>query len=222
MKAIASGCVLITGFEPFDKDTVNPSWEVARALDGSTCAGSAIKAVQLPCRFGEALDALDAALAATKPQLVIMLGLANGRTEITPERIAINVDDARIPDNGKKQPIDAPVVIGGPAAYFTTLPIKAIVRDLRAGGIPTSVSNTAGTYVCNHSFYGLMHRLATVPALAGVRGGFIHLPHLPEQSARIPGVPSMALLTQVEGIKLLIKTALKVKEDIREGAGRDH
>lgn len=215
-------CVLVVGFEPFDKDTVNPSWEIARALDGVVFKGHPVKSVQLPCKFGEALKALDKALIEMKPHLIIMLGLANGRAELTPERIAINIDDARIPDNAKKQPIDTPVVAGGPAAYFTTLPIKAIVREMRAAGIPASVSNTAGTFVCNHSFYGLMHRLATEPALKGARGGFVHVPHLPEQSARIPGVPSMALTTQIEGIKILIEIALTVKEDVREGAGRDH
>ncbi len=221
-KQKTSGCVLVAGFEPFDKDTVNPSWEVARSLDGTTCKRLSVKAIQLPCRFGAALERLDEALDELKPQLVVLLGLANGRSEITPERIAINIDDARIPDNGKQQPVDKPVIAGGPAAYFSTLPIKAIVRDLREAGIPASVSNTAGTFVCNHSFYGLMHRLATVSALSKTRGGFIHLPHLPEQSARIPGVPSMALATQVKAIKCLIRTALSVKKDVREGAGREH
>jgi pyroglutamyl-peptidase I len=222
MKKKIDSCVLVMGFEPFDKDTINPSWEVARALDNTICEGSRIQTVQLPCVFGRALEKLDAALVDTKPHLVILLGLANGRSEITPERIAINVNDARIPDNNKQQPIDTPVVKGGPAAYFTTLPIKAIVKDLRANGIPASVSNTAGTFVCNHAFYGLMHRLATMPDLVETRGGFVHLPHLPEQSARIPGVPSMALATQVEGIKHLIQTALTVKTDIRADAGREH
>jgi pyroglutamyl-peptidase len=222
MKANSGGCVLVTGFEPFDKDTVNPSWEVARALDGESCAGLSIKAVQLPCKFRIALKELNRALARTRPQLVISLGLANGRSEITPERIAININDARIPDNDSQQPVDTSVIASGPVAYFSTLPIKAIVRDLRAAGIPASVSNTAGTFVCNHVFYGLMHRLATMPALSGIRGGFVHLPHLPEQSARIPGIPSMALSTQVEGIRLSIRTALVVKKDVRESAGREH
>lgn len=220
MKSKSVGCILVTGFEPFDKDSVNPSWEIARALDGRQCDGQAIKAVQLPCEFGKALNVLDAALEELKPQLVILLGLANGRNDITPERVAINVDDARIPDNAGKQPIDRPVIAQAPDAYFSTLPIKAIVRDLRAKGVPVSVSNSAGTFVCNHTFYGLMHRLATVPALSATRGGFVHVPYLPEQAARNPGTPSLALSTQIEGIELLIKTALTVTEDICLEAGK--
>ena len=160
MTTVDTPRILLTGFEPFDKDSVNPSWEVARALHGETIAGAQVHAVQLPCVFGAAMEVLDEALASLQPSLVISLGLAGGRSEITPERVAINIDDARIPDNAGKQPIDAPVVDKAPAAYFSTLPIKAMVRNLRDAGLPASVSNTAGTFVCNHVFYALMHRLA--------------------------------------------------------------
>jgi len=159
--------VLLTGFEPFDQDPTNPSWEVARALDGwqpavAGLAGDAftVRAAQLPCVFGDAVVRLQAAIAQWQPVLVICLGLAGGRSEITPERVAINVDDARIPDNAGRQPVDTAVQLHGPVAYFSTLPIKAMVRSLRAEGIPASVSNTAGTFVCNHVFYALMHHLA--------------------------------------------------------------
>ena len=179
--------VLLTGFEPFDKDPLNPSWEVARALDGwqpaAMNAACTVRAVQLPCVFGDAIARLDEAMAQWQPTLVICLGLAGGRTEITPERVAINVDDARIPDNAGRQPVDTAVQADGPAAYFSTLPIKAMVRDMRAAGVPAAVSNTAGTFVCNHIFYALMHRLAapaTGTALAGggrcVSGSFMCLP----------------------------------------------
>jgi pyroglutamyl-peptidase len=213
--------ILLTGFEPFDRDTVNPSWEVARALDGWVCEGAEVKAMQLPCVFGRAIEALDGALD-EGPALVVALGLAGTRAEISPERVAINVDDARIPDNAGRLPIDVPVMAGAPAAYFSTLPIKAIVRDLRAAGVPASVSNTAGTFVCNHVFFALMHRLATRPELAWTRGGFVHLPCLPEQAARLPGVPSMALATQVEGLRTLLRTALTVRQDVRESGGKTH
>ena len=213
--------ILVSGFEPFNQDTVNPAWEVARALDGETIAGAVVQAVQLPCVFGDAMQALDAALLAHQPVLVISLGLAGGRSDITPERVAINIDDARIPDNAGKQPVDTPVVDKAPAAYFSTLPIKAMVRNLRAAGVPASVSNTAGTFVCNHIFYALMHRLER-RAAPGVRGGFIHLPALPQQAAKYPGMPSMALETQISAIREAIRTAMTVHTDLRENAGQLH
>jgi pyroglutamyl-peptidase len=214
--------VLVTGFEPFEKDSVNPSWEAARALDGWQAGKALVHARRLPCVFGSALRELDAAIDELKPQLVLCLGLAGGRFEFTPERVAINVDDGRIADNAGHQPIDVPVVAGAPPAYFSTLPIKALVRDLRAAGIPASVSNSAGTFVCNHVFFGLMHRIATRPAGPGMRGGFIHVPYLPEQVARLPGQPSMALETLVAALRLAVATSLSVHQDLRETGGQLH
>lgn len=219
----ACSTVLVTGFEPFERDPLNPSWEVARALDGWQHGGATVRAVQLPCVFGEAITALDQALQQHRPGLVLCLGLAGGRAELTPERVAINVDDARIPDNAGRQPVDQPVQAGGPAAYFSTLPIKAMVQALRAQGVPASVSNTAGTFVCNHIFYALMHRLAAQVALGhAVRGGFVHVPTLPVLAARHPGMASMALETQVQGLQAMIRTALEVHEDVRETGGQLH
>ena len=214
--------VLLTGFEPFDKEAVNPSWEAVRALDGWRLEGAVVHARRIPCVFGAALRALDAAIDELQPQLVLSVGQAGGRSEITPERVAINVDDGRIGDNAGHQPIDQPVVAGAPAAYFSTLPIKAMVRDLRAAGIPAAVSNSAGTFVCNHLFFGLMHRIATRPVPGGMRGGFIHVPYLLEQAARLPGPPSMALATLVAGLRVAIATALAVREDLRETGGQLH
>ena len=215
--------VLVTGFEPFERDPVNPSWEVARSLDGWQHAGATVRAVQLPCVFGDAIAALDQALQQWRPSLVLCLGLAGGRCELTPERVAINVDDARIPDNAGRQPVDRPVEAGGPAAYFSTLPIKAMVHALREQGIPAAVSNTAGTFVCNHVFYALMHRLAAQVAQGqAVRGGFIHVPALPLLAARHPGMPSMALETQVLGLQTMVRTALDVREDLHETGGQLH
>jgi pyroglutamyl-peptidase len=216
--------VLLTGFEPFEQAVVNPSWEVARALDGWHCPletgqQALVRAVQLRCVFGQALQQLDAALSAHAPALVICLGLAGGRAKITPERVAINQDDARIADNAGQQPIDSPVIAGGPAAYFSSLPIKAIVRDLCAAGWPAAVSNTAGTFVCNHVFYALMHQLAGRP---GVRGGFVHLPYLPQQTVALADAPSMALADQVAAMRQLIRTALTVPHDVRETGGQLH
>ena len=214
--------ILLTGFEPFGGESVNPSWEIARALDGWNCEGRTVRAVQLPCAFGDALGRLDEALAAHRPELVVCLGQAGGRAEISIERVAINVDDARIPDNLGRQPIDAPVIAGGPAAYFSSLPIKAVARDVREAGVAAAVSNTAGTFVCNHVFYALMHRLATVPALARARGGFLHVPYTPEQVAGRTGVPSMPLAAQVDGIRQALRAAVLTRDDVRETAGREH
>ena len=214
--------VLLTGFEPFGGETVNPSWEIARALDGWVVEGHAVRAVQLPCAFGDALRTLDDALAAHRPALVLCLGQAGGRAEISIERAALNVDDARIPDNLGRQPLDAAVVPGGPAAYFSTLPIKAIAHDLRDAGVAAAVSNTAGTFVCNHVFYALMHRLATAPALARSRGGFVHVPFTPEQAAGKAGIPSMALQTQIDGIRRALRSAVLTRTDMRETGGREH
>lgn len=214
--------ILLTGFEPFGGESVNPSWEIARALDGWLCEGRTVRAVRLPCAFGDTLRTLDEALAAHRPELAVCLGQAGGRSEISIERVALNVDDARIPDNLGRQPIDAAIVADGPAAYFSTLPIKAMARDLRDAGIAAAVSNTAGTFVCNHVFYALMHRLASAPVPARARGGFVHVPYTPEQVAGRPGQPTMALATQIEGIRRALRSAVLTRADVRETAGREH
>jgi pyroglutamyl-peptidase len=213
--------VLLTGFDPFDREALNPSWEAVQALDGWQCGQATVHARRMPCAFGAAIETLAAAMDELRPRLVLCIGQAGGRAEITPERVAINVDDGRIADNVGRQPIDRPVVPGAPAAYFSTLPIKAIVRDLRAAGIPAAVSNTAGTFVCNHLFYGLMHRIAMHP-VPGLRGGFIHIPYLPEQAARFPGAPSMALATMVAALRVAVSTGLAVEKDVSETGGQLH
>ena len=213
--------ILLTGFEPFDKDAINPSWEAVRALDGWHFEGATVRARRISCVFGAALRELDAVIDEVQPQLVIGVGQAGGRSEISPERVAINIDDGRICDNAGFQPIDEPVVTGAPVGYFSSLPIKAIVRDLRAAGIPATVSNSAGTFVCNHLFFGLMHRIATRP-VPGMRGGFIHIPYLPEQAARLPGVPSMALDTVIAALRIAVATSVKVREDLHETGGQLH
>ena len=216
MTAHATSRILLTGFEPFEQNPINPSWEVARALDGEVIAGGTVHALQLPCVFGDAIKVLDEALTELQPALVISLGLAGGRPEITPERVAINIDDARIPDNAGRQPVDAAVIEHAPAAYFSTLPIKAMVRNMRELGVAASVSNTAGTFVCNHIFYALMHRLHRRGA-PGMRGGFIHTPVLPGQVVNQPG---MDLKTQITGMREAVRTAMTVQQDLRETAGQ--
>lgn len=213
--------VLLTGFEPFEQEPINPSWEAVRALDGERIGNAVIVARQLPCVFGKAIEEIDALVAALRPELVIAVGQAGGRTELSIERVAINVDDARIADNAGAQPVDNVIAEGGPAAYFSKLPIKAIVRDLRAAGVPAMVSQTAGTFVCNHVFYGLMHTLAARQA-GTVRGGFIHIPYLPQQAAEHPGAPSLALDTLIAGLRVAVATSLATRTDIREQGGQLH
>ncbi len=207
--------VLVTGFEPFDGAEINPSQEVARNLNGTVIAGHTVVGALLPCVFGAAIPELQRLLRGHRPALVICVGQAGGRAAITPERVAINIDDARIPDNAGAQPVDRPVVRGGPAAYFSTLPVKAIVAALRAAGLPSEVSSTAGTFVCNHVFYGLMHVLRTQK---GVRGGFIHLPFLREQAQE--GQASLTLEDMVFGVALAVDTALRRKKDLRLVGGQ--
>jgi pyroglutamyl-peptidase len=205
--------VLVTGFEPFGGQGVNPSWLAVQALHGGTVAGHRIVGAQIPTVFGESLQALRALLRQHRPTLVLCTGQAGGRPALSLERVAINVDDARIRDNAGAQPIDTPVVDGGPAAYFTSLPIKAMLQALLESGIDAEVSQTAGTFVCNHVFYGLMHELAA-PQWRGVRGGFMHVPWLPEQ-----GQPSMPLARIVQGLRICVEVALTVQRDIARQAG---
>jgi pyroglutamyl-peptidase len=216
--------ILVTGFEPFGGQSLNPSWEVARALHGLQLPGlqgAQVVAVQLPCVFAQALPALQQALMQHTPDIVLALGQAEGRCDLSVERIAINVMDARIPDNAGAQPIDVPVIAGGPASYFSTLPIKSLVAGLRAAGFPASVSQTAGTFVCNQVFYALQHTLAG----QGVHSGFVHLPLLPEQAAHWPGpsLPSWPVGLQIAAVKqaldLLVAHRLQGGADLPLGGG---
>jgi pyroglutamyl-peptidase len=205
--------VLVTGFDPFGGSTVNPSWQAVHALHGRQVAGRQLIGAELPTVFGRSLDRLAQLMDEHQPELVLCTGQAGGRFALSLERVAVNVNDARIPDNAGAQPIDTPVVAGGPAAYFTTLPIKAMLQALLQAGVNAEVSQTAGTFVCNHVFYGLMHLLAQ-PRWAGTRGGMVHVPWLPEQ-----GQPSMRVDEIVAGLELGIACALATGRDIKKEAG---
>ncbi len=204
--------VLLTGFAAFGGDAVNPSWQAVSRLHGRQVAGHRVVARELPTEFGTALRALRAALHEVRPALVLCVGLASTRSRIGLERIAINVDDARIPDNAGRQPVDVPVVPDGPAAYFATLPIKAMLAALRGAGIDAEVSQTAGTFVCNHVFYGLMHALRRTPA---VRGGFIHVPYPAASGA------GLTLERMSEALRIALRTALMTRHDAHIGAGAE-
>ncbi len=206
--------ILLTGFDAFGGSALNPSWLAARALHGRRILGHTVVAAQLPTVFGASLNALNTLLNKHQPALVICVGQAGGRKAMSLERVAINVNDAPIADNAGAQPVDTPVKPGAPAAYFTSLPIKAMLAALQADGVAAEVSQTAGTFVCNHVFYGLMHTLATQRGLKQTRGGFIHVPWLPEQ-----GTPSMPLEDMVRGLRLALRCALQVEKDTALGAG---
>lgn len=196
--------VLLTGFEPFGGETLNPSELAVRALDGQILAGRRVVGAVLPCVFGAAGTRLLELIKTHRPELVVCVGQAGGRAEISLERVAINVDDATQPDNAGACPSDRPIVPDGPTAYWTTLPIKALVTALHAVGLPAKVSQTAGTFVCNHLFYCLMHALRNRPE---VRGGFVHVPFLPEQATRLPGNPPSLTLPQIiRALEIIIVT----------------
>lgn len=201
-----SPTVLLTAFEPFGGEAVNASRELARQLAGAWLDGAQVQLVELPCVFGEANRALARALRRHRPslRLVVALGQASGRDELSVERVAINLDDARIADNAGAQPVDRPVVERGPAAHFSTLPVKAMVAAMREAGVRAGVSASAGSFVCNHVFYGLQHRLRR----SGIRSGFVHVPQLPEQEVLSGVLGSMPLEDQVRGLRAGLLAAL--------------
>lgn len=209
--------VLVTGFDPFGGEAVNPALEVVKRLDGRSVAGASVVALEIPTVRWKALEKLEAAIEKFDPVLVVAVGQAGGRVDITLERVAINVDDYRIPDNEGNQPIDEAIEAEGPAAYWSTLPVKSMVAAIRERGIPASVSNSAGTFLCNHVFYGLMHRLHGEGGRR--RGGFIHIPYLPEQAARLGGQPSMSLDMLLSGLEAALQAALTTPEDCKAVGG---
>jgi pyroglutamyl-peptidase len=198
--------ILLTGFEPFDAEPLNPSAEVALALAGQVIAGWTVHSLVLPCVFDAVAAPLQQALDRWRPGVVMALGQAGGRHGISLERVAINFDDARIPDNAGAQPRDQPVCPGGAPAHFTRLPVKAIVQQLVEDGLPAEVSLSAGSFVCNHLFYRLMQALRRRPS---VQAGFVHLPWLPEQAARQAAeAASLPLAGQIRAVQLALHTTL--------------
>ncbi len=211
--------ILVTGFEPFGGERINPSLEAITVLDGEQIEGHTVIGKSLPVTFAESIDVLYAYIKEVKPDFVISVGQAGGRSAISVERVAINVIDATIPDNNGDQLIDEPIRSEGPVAYWSTLPIKSIVENVRRAGIPAEVSQTAGTYVCNHLFYGLMDLLSKNPT---IRGGFIHIPFIPEQAVRFPGQPSLHLDNVIKALRIAILTTITTQTDLKEIGGKTH
>ena len=207
--------MLLTGFDAFGGQDLNPSWLAVQALHGRQIAGHRVVAAQLPTAFAGAPARLLALIGTHRPVLVICVGQAGGRSALSLERVAINLLDARIADNASAQPVDEPVVAGAPTAYFSTLPLKAMLAALQRAGLAAEVSQTAGTFVCNQVFFALMHALATRRGWRRTRGGFIHVPWLPAQ-----GSPSMALPDIVRGLHLAVRVALTTPQDLRIAAGQ--
>jgi pyroglutamyl-peptidase len=189
--------VLLTAFEPFGGESLNASREAVARIPARV-AGLDVVTATLPTSFARSLPALEQAIAKVEPAIVLCVGQTRFRSMLSVERVAINLQDARIPDNDGAQPFDRPVVAGGPAAYFARLPVKDIAAAMVAAGLRAEVSNSAGTFVCNHVFYGLLHFAAT--RMPELHGGVLHVPRMPVQTAGEPDAPSMPLDEIVRGI----------------------
>lgn len=211
--------ILVTGFDPFGGEKINPAIESVKRLPDKIMDAEIIK-LEIPTVIGKSVDKIREKIKEVEPNVVLSIGQAGGRPDITVERVGINCDDCRIKDNEGNQPIDEKVVENGPAAYFATIPIKAIVEHIKEGKIPASVSNTAGTFICNHVLYGVCHIKAT--EYPNMRTGFIHIPFLPEQVTDKKNMPSMALETIVKGLELAIEAIITNKEDIVVTGGKTH
>jgi len=209
--------VLVTGFDCFGGETLNPSWEICKRLPREI-AGQRVETCLVPCEFRRAIEVVAEAIERHRPSIVLSVGLAGGRSRLGVERVAINVDDARIPDNSGAQPVDEAIATHGPPAYFATVPVKAMARAIRAAGIPAEVSNSAGTYVCNHVMYGVLHFLAASGRKA--RAGFIHVPYAESQVLDKRDMPAMSLESMTNGIQAAVAAAIENRHDIgvTEGA----
>lgn len=202
--------LLITGFDPFGGEQTNPAIEAVKRLPAAI-AGATVVPLEIPTVFGTCAEVVRQAIITEQPDVVLSVGQAGGRSALTPELIAINLDDGRIPDNAGFQPVDQPIQPNGPAAYFTQLPVKAMAQAIRQAGLPSHVSTTAGTYVCNHIMYQVQHLRAT--EFPQLQAGFIHIPFLPEQVVQRSGVPSLSLTDDVRGLTAAIRAIVIAHAD---------
>jgi len=201
--------ILVTGFEPFGKETINPALEAVKKLDNKINGAEVVK-TKIPTVFGKAIEKLEKEIEKEKPDIVICVGQAGGRSKITVERVAINIDDATIKDNEGNKPVDNKIFKDGGNAYFSRLPIKTIVKEMTKNKIPAYISNTAGTFVCNHLMYGLLYLIDK--KYPNMWGGFIHVPFIPEQTLN-KEAPSMSLDDIIKGLTLVIETTVKTKRN---------
>lgn len=210
--------ILVTGFDPFGGEIINPAIEAVKLLPESINGAEIIK-LEIPTVNHKSLEKIEAAILQYKPDVILSIGQAGGRADITVERIGINIDDNRIPDNEGNQPIDMPIFEDGENAYFVNIPIKRMVNSIRKVGVPASVSNTAGTFICNHVTYGVKYLIEK--KYHGKKSGFIHIPYLPEQVVDKPGQPSMALESIVKGIIAALEAITEDLNDIKVSEGKD-
>ncbi|MEA4812276.1 MAG: pyroglutamyl-peptidase I [Anaerolineaceae bacterium] len=211
--------ILITAFDPFGGDKINPALEAVKKVNADLFKAEVIK-LEIPTVFGKSIKKVAAAMKKENPDVVLCIGQAGGRFDITPERVAINVDDARITDNEGNQPIDQPIFKDGAPAYFSLLPIKAMVQNIREVGLPASVSNSAGTFVCNHIMYGVLYHIhKTYPHM---KGGFIHVPFIPEQVVNRPNAPAMSLNDITHALEVAVQTIIDTPVDIKAVGGKTH
>jgi pyroglutamyl-peptidase len=213
--------ILVTGFDPFGDDTINPAIEAVKRLPEEIKGAEIIK-LEIPTVFNKSAEVEKRAIEEHQPDYILNIGQAGGRFALTPERVAINEDDARIPDNEGKQPIDEPIKEDGQPAYFSQLPIKAMVTYMKDASVPAEVSNTAGTFVCNHIMYYSLY--LTNKEYPNIKAGFMHIPFLPEQVTNRPNTPSMALEDIVRGIEAAIAAIVDFdgKEDMKIVGGKTH
>ena len=212
--------VLVTGFEPFGGEKVNPALEAIKGLP-SEIHGAEVSWLEVPTVFHKSAQVLEEEMSRYQPDFVLCIGQAGGRSSLTPERVAINQDDARIPDNDGNQPIDLPIRPDGASAYFSNLPIKAMVQAIKMVGLPASVSNTAGTFVCNHLMYQALYLVEK--KFPHVKAGFMHIPYMMEQVVNRPTIPAMSLVDIRRGIEAAIGAMIEYgDQDLKLVGGETH
>ena len=212
--------VLVTGFEPFGGEKVNPALEAIKGLPAEI-HGAEVRWLEVPTVFHKSSHVLEEEMSRYQPDFVLCIGQAGGRTSLTPERVAINQDDARIPDNEGNQPIDLPVRPDGAPAYFSSLPIKAMVQAIKKEGLPASVSNTAGTFVCNHLMYQALY--LAEKKFPHVKAGFMHIPYMMEQVVNRPTTPATSLVDIRRGIEAAIGAIIEHgDQDLKLVGGETH
>ena len=238
--------LLLTAFTPFDGERINPALEAVKLVKDKIGKLKIVK-LEVPTVFGKSIETVREAIEREKPDFVLSIGQAGGRAEITPERVAINLDDARIPDNEGNQPIDEPIFPDGENAYFSTLPVKAMVEAIRKEGLPSSLSNSAGTYVCNHLMYGVLyfihneycshsmqylrdnnaqHKFSSLlffeeERSSVVKAGFIHVPYIPEQVKDKKEMPALPLSDIVRGLEAAIQAVEENEPDLKKAFGSE-
>lgn len=210
--------ILLTAFDPFGGEKINPALEAVKLVKAEDLTAELIK-LEVPTVFHKSIKTVQEAMRKHKPDAVLCVGQAGGRFQLTPERVAINLDDARIPDNEGQQPVDEPIFADGADAYFASLPIKAMVESIKAENLPAAVSNTAGTFVCNHLMYGVLYTIAK--EFPQCRGGFIHVPFIPAQVVDKANTPCLSLNDIARGLTASLQVIIAHEHDVKISGGRE-